>query len=95
MVITNEPGIYKEGKHGVRTENIMLVVEEEKTEFGQFMSFEAITYCPIDLDGIDKDMLTDKEKKWLNDYHKMVYKKLSPYLDDEHKSWLKKETREI
>ncbi|WP_326512268.1 aminopeptidase P family protein [Clostridium intestinale] len=95
MVITNEPGIYKEGKHGVRTENIMLVVEEEKTEFGQFMSFEAITYCPIDLDGIDKDMLTYKEKQWLNDYHKMVYKRLSPYLDDEHKSWLKKETREI
>lgn len=95
MVITNEPGIYKEGKHGVRTENIMLVVEEEKTEFGQFMSFEAITYCPIDLDGIDKDMLTDKEKQWLNDYHKMVYKRLSPYLDKEHKTWLKKETREI
>lgn len=95
MVITNEPGIYKEGKHGVRTENIMLVVEEEKTEFGQFMSFEAITYCPIDLDGIDKDMLTGKEKQWLNDYHKMVYKKLSPYLDEEHKTWLKKETREI
>ncbi len=95
MVITNEPGIYKEGKHGVRTENIMLVVEEEKTEFGQFMSFEAITYCPIDLDAIDKDMLTDKEKQWLNDYHKMVYKRLSPYLDDEHKAWLKKETREI
>jgi len=95
MVITNEPGIYKEGKHGVRTENIMLVVEEEKTEFGQFMSFEAITYCPIDLDAIDKDMLTDKEKQWLNDYHKMVYKRLSPYLDDEHKTWLKKETREI
>lgn len=95
MVITNEPGIYKEGKHGIRTENIMLVVEEEKTEFGQFMSFEAITYCPIDLDGIDKDMLTDKEKQWLNDYHKMVYKRLSPYLDEEHKAWLKKETREI
>ncbi|MNM59268.1 putative peptidase [compost metagenome] len=95
MVITNEPGIYKEGKHGVRTENIMLVVEEEKTEFGQFMSFEAITYCPIDLDAIDKDMLTDKEKQWLNDYHKVVYKKLSPYLDEEHKTWLKKETREI
>lgn len=95
MVITNEPGIYKEGKHGVRTENIMLVVEEEKTEFGQFMSFEAITYCPIDLDGIYKDMLTDKEKQWLNYYHKMVYKKLSPYLDEEHKAWLKKETREI
>ncbi|WP_286905649.1 aminopeptidase P family protein [Clostridium sp. UBA1652] len=95
MVITNEPGIYKEGKHGVRTENIMLVVEEEKTEFGQFMNFEAITYCPIDLDGIDKDMLTYKEKQWLNDYHRMVYKRLSPYLDDEHKAWLKKEAREI
>jgi Xaa-Pro aminopeptidase len=95
MVITNEPGIYKEGKHGVRTENMMLVVQDEKTEFGQFMKFEAITYCPIDLAGINKDMLIASEKQWINNYHKDVYTKLAPYLDEEEKAWLKKETRSI
>jgi len=95
MVITNEPGIYKEGKFGIRTENMMLVIEDEKTEFGQFMKFEAITYCPIDLDGINIDMLSEMDKEWLNNYHKDVYTKLSPYLDEEEKAWLGRETREI
>jgi len=95
MIITNEPGIYKEGKHGVRTENIMLVVEDEKTEFGQFMKFEAITYCPIDLAAINKDMLSKREKQWLNNYHKDVYTKLAPHLDEAERAWLKEETREI
>lgn len=95
MIITNEPGIYLEGKYGIRIENMMLVVEDEKTEFGQFMKFEAITYCPIDLDGIDKDMLTESEKQWLNNYHQEVYTKLSPYLSEEERVWLREETREI
>lgn len=95
MIITNEPGIYKEGKHGIRTENMMLVVEDEKTEFGQFMKFEAITYCPIDIEGIDKELLTKNEIEWLNNYNKNVYEKLSPYLNKEEKEWLKKETRMI
>ncbi|MGE7694330.1 aminopeptidase P family protein [Lysinibacillus sp. NPDC094177] len=95
MIITNEPGIYLEGKYGIRIENMMLVVEDEKTEFGQFMKFEAITYCPIDLDGIDKDMLTESEKQWLNNYHQEVYTKLSPYLNEEERVWLREETREI
>jgi len=95
MILTNEPGIYKEGKFGIRTENMMIVVEDEKTEFGQFMKFEAITYCPIDLDGINSEMMTEEEKQWLNDYHKDVYTKLSPYLNEEEKQWLKEETREI
>lgn len=95
MVITNEPGIYLEGKHGIRTENMMLVVEDEKTEFGQFMKFEPITYCPIDLEGIDINLLTAEEKQWLNTYHKDVYAKLLPYLDDEEKTWLKEQTREV
>ncbi|AWK52361.1 peptidase M24 [Clostridium beijerinckii] len=95
MVITNEPGIYKEGKFGIRTENMMIVLEDEKTEFGNFFKFEAITYCPIDLDGINKDMLTDVEKQWLNAYHKDVYTKLTPYLDEEERIWLEKETRAI
>lgn len=95
MIITNEPGIYKEGKHGIRTENMMLVIEDEKTEFGQFMKFEAITYCPIDLDGLNKYMLTDFEKKWISNYHKKVYEKLSPFLDEEEKHWLMMQTTEI
>jgi Xaa-Pro aminopeptidase len=95
MVITNEPGIYKEGKHGVRTENTMLVTLDEKTEFGQFMRFKTISYCPIDLEGIDINMLTSEEKNWLNTYHKEVYDKLYPYLNQEEEEWLKKETRSV
>lgn len=95
MVITNEPGIYKEGKHGIRTENIMLVLTDNETEFGKFMKFESMTYCPIDLDGVDKYMLNEEEVEWLNKYHEMVYEKLSPCLNEEEKEWLKKETRNI
>ncbi|HJV31340.1 MAG TPA: aminopeptidase P family protein [Bacillales bacterium] len=95
MIITNEPGIYLEGKYGIRVENMMLAVEDEKTEFGQFMKFEAITYCPIDLAGINKDMLTESEKQWLNNYHEEVYAKLAPYLNEEERVWLREETREI
>lgn len=95
MIITNEPGIYLEGKYGIRIENMMLVVEDEKTEFGQFMKFEAITYCPIDLAGINKGMLTESEKQWLNNYHQEVYTKLAPHLNEEERIWLREETREI
>lgn len=95
MVITIEPGIYKEGKYGIRIENMVLVVEDEKTEFGQFMRFEPMTLCPISLKGINPQMLTEQEKEWLNNYHKTVFEKLSPYLDDEEKEWLKENTREI
>lgn len=95
MNITNEPGIYKEGKHGIRTENMMLVVEDEKTECGEFLKFEPITWCPIDLDAVDKDMLTGDEKNWLNNYHKDVYEKLSPFLNEEEGAWLENETRAI
>lgn len=95
MIITNEPGIYKEGKYGIRTENMMLVVQDEKTEFGQFMKFESLSYCPIDIDGIDVSMLSQREKQWLNCYHRKVYELLSPHLNEEEREWLKKETREI
>lgn len=95
MIITNEPGIYLEGKYGIRIENMMLVVEDEKTEFGQFMKFKTITYCPIDLAGINKNMLTESEKQWLNNYHQEVYTKLAPYLNEEERVWLREETREI
>jgi Xaa-Pro aminopeptidase len=74
---------------------MILVVEDEKTEFGQFMKFEAITYCPIDLDGINEEMLAESEIHWLNNYHKDVYTKLAPYLDKEEREWLQDETRGI
>lgn len=95
MIVTNEPGVYKEGKHGIRIENMLLVVEGQETEFGQFMGFDAITYCPIDLDGVEPSLLSDNERQWLNDYHKKVYDELSPYLNASEKEWLKRETREI
>lgn len=95
MIITNEPGVYKAGKYGIRIENTILVVEDEKTEFGQFMKFETISYCPFDLNGIIVDLLTEEEKDWLNTYHQMVYKKTSSHLTDEERNWLKNETRSI
>lgn len=95
MNITIEPGIYKEGKYGIRTENMALVVEDEKTECGQFMRFEPMTLCPISLKGIIPEMLTVQEKNWLNDYHGRVFDTLSPYLDSEERVWLKENNRSI
>lgn len=95
MVVTNEPGIYKEGRHGIRTENVLVVKEFMTTDNGKFMEFEPITYCPIDLDAMDTEILTDSEKTWLNEYHKLVYDKLSSKLDQETREWLKNYTREI
>ena len=96
MNVTDEPGVYKEGKHGIRIENMLLVVEDENTEYGgQFYKFETITFCPIDLDAVVPEMLTEGERNWLNNYHKETYEKLSPYLNDEEKEFLRKETREI
>ncbi len=96
MVVTIEPGVYKAGKHGIRIENVVVVEEDIETEHGgKFMKFEILSFVPIDLEAIDVNMLTEKEKIWLNNYHEMVYNKLSPYLDEEEKAWLKKETRRI
>ncbi len=95
MITTDEPGVYLEGKYGIRIENELLCVKDEKNEYGQFLRFEPITYCPIDLDGIDPDLMTAKEKRWLNEYHGMVREKISPYLTEEEKSWLKIYTEPI
>lgn len=95
MVITNEPGIYIAGSHGIRIENELLVKMGPKTEYGQFMEFEAITYCPFDFDAINVDMLTDSDKEELNKYHKNVYEIIGPHLTDEERAWLKEATREI
>ncbi|NFG62086.1 aminopeptidase P family protein [Clostridium botulinum] len=96
MILTNEPGVYKEGKHGIRTENVMLVANDiETNDGGEFYKFEVMSYCPIDLEGIDESLLTEAEKKWLNNYHAETYAKLSHYLNDEEKNFLKNATREI
>ena len=95
MITTDEPGIYLEGKLGIRTENELLCKEVETNEWGTFYGFETITYAPIDLDLIDASLLTQDEKRWLNDYHKIVFENLSPYLDDDTKKWLKKYTKAI
>lgn len=95
MVVTIEPGVYRAGKYGIRIENVAVVVEDIETDSGQFMKFETISYCPIDLEAVDVEMLTDKERKWLNDYHEKVYQKLSPFLNEEEKEWLKNKTRRV
>ncbi|MDE7212999.1 MAG: aminopeptidase P family protein [Anaeroplasmataceae bacterium] len=95
MITTNEPGIYLENKYGIRIENEMVCVPKGKSEFGEFLGFETITYAPIDLDAIDVNLLNEDEKNWLNQYHKKVYKLISPYLEEEEKEWLKKYTKEI
>lgn len=95
MVITDEPGIYIENSHGIRIENELLVCADEKNEYGQFMHFEHLTFVPIDLDALEPSLMTGKERNLLNAYHKQVYEKISPYLDEEEKNWLKEYTREI
>lgn len=96
MIMSNEPGVYKADKHGIRIENLVVVQEDEKTQYGgQFMKFETLTLCPIDLEAIDASLLTPEEKTWLNSYHKTVFEKLSPYLEGEELDYLKKATGEI
>ncbi len=95
MVTTDEPGVYLEGKYGIRTENELICRKGEKNEYGQFMYFETITYAPIDLDGILPEEMNETERRRLNEYHKMVYDTLSPYLSQEENDWLKTYTRAI
>lgn len=92
MTITNEPGIYKAGRHGIRTENTMLIVPACETEFGKYYKFEPLTLCPIDKQAILPEMMNKEEIEWLNQYHEMVYHRLSPLLNNEEKEWLKAET---
>ena len=95
MLISNEPGIYRAGKFGIRIENIVLVTEDQRTEDGLFLKFDTISYCPIDIRGIDIELLTDREKEWLNSYHESVYTLLQDYLDVEVRTWLENATRAI
>ncbi|WP_416389575.1 aminopeptidase P family protein [Paraclostridium bifermentans] len=95
MVTTNEPGIYIEGSHGIRIENELITKKAEKNEYGQFMEFEVVTFAPIDLDAINVDDLNKEERDYLNNYHRLVYEKISPYLTEEENVWLKKYTRGV
>lgn len=95
MVITDEPGIYIEGSHGIRIENELLVCEGKKNEYGQFMHFEHLTFVPIDLDALEPGLMTEKERQLLNSYHRKVYEKIAPYLNEDERDWLKVYTREI
>ncbi|MEY8336787.1 aminopeptidase P family protein [Lachnospiraceae bacterium 62-35] len=95
MLTSDEPGIYVEGSHGVRTENLMLCRKEEKNKYGQFMGFEFVTFVPIDLDGIDLSVMENRDIHLLNQYHKTVWEKISPHLEGEEREWLRECTREI
>ena len=92
MTVTNEPGIYRQGKHGVRIENTMITVEDGETEFGKFLRLEPLTLCPIDLTPVIWEMMTPEEVAYLNAYHKKVYETLAPHLDEEEKQWLESKT---
>lgn len=95
MVITDEPGIYEDGQFGIRIENEFIVRKGVQNKYGQFMHFETITFAPIDLDGIDPEEMSRSEREWLNHYHKDVYEKIGPHLNDEEREWLKEYTRAV
>ena len=95
MLTSNEPGVYKAGSHGIRTENLMLTVPAGEGMFGRYLKFETVTLCPIDTAGLIREMLTDDEARWLNDYHRTVYEKLAPGLDEGEREWLKKKCQAI
>ena len=95
MITSDEPGLYLEGKYGIRTENELLCLKGTKNEYGQFMYFENLTLVPIDLDAIVPEQMSDDEKRRLNAYHAEVFRVISPYLTEEEALWLKEYTREI
>lgn len=96
MITSNEPGLYREGKHGIRCENLVLTVPAfENQEFGKFYKFETLTLCPFDLKLFDTQIMTDEEIAWVNNYHKNVYAKLSSHLDEESRVWLAEKTKTL
>jgi Xaa-Pro aminopeptidase len=95
MVMSDEPAMYREGQYGIRTENMVLVIEDSETEYGKFLTFETLTLCYIDTQLVIPSMLSVREHAWLNKYHQMVYDKLSPHLTEEEKAWLREKTKDI
>ena len=95
MVVTNEPGVYLEGKFGIRHENMLLCCEDKQTAYGRFLRFENLTMVPFDRDGIALELLTEEERETLNAYHATVYEKLSPWLTEEENEWLREATKPL
>lgn len=95
MDVTNEPGVYMEGSHGIRIENVMVVCNGNKNEYGQFMHFDTYTFVPIDRAALDTRYLTKEDVLAIDSYHELVYKNIAPYLDEEEKQWLFEETRPL
>lgn len=95
MLFSDEPGVYKPGRHGVRLENNLLVQEDCVNEFGRFLKFETVTFCPFERSLILTGLLTEEETEWLNHYHEETYKKLSPYLNEEEQAWLRDKTKPL
>ena len=92
---SDEPGIYIEGKYGIRTENELVCRKGTENQYGQFMEFEILTLTPVDLDGILPEEMTEQERGWLNAYHQRVYEELAPYMSEEEQAWLRNCTRPI
>lgn len=95
MTVTNEPGVYKEGSHGIRIENVMTVKNHIKNGDGQFLRFDTLTYVPLDREGLDKKFLSEEDRNYINEYHEEVYEKISQYLNKEEKNWLYEQTRPL
>lgn len=95
MIVSDEPGVYMEGRYGIRTESILLTVEDETNEFGRFLRFEPLTFAPIDLDALDFSYMQPKDIRRLNEYHALVWEKISPCLEGEELIWLREATREV
>ncbi len=95
MVTSNEPGFYLEGAYGIRIENLILTIPHKTTAFGEFYTFETLTLCPIDKQLVDKALLTAQEIDWLNDYHQLVFERLTPLMNEEESKWLKARTTRI
>lgn len=92
MITSIEPGIYRSGKHGIRIENLVLTIANQTNEFNEFYAFETLTLAPIDTTLVKKELLEEAHINWLNQYHAMVYEKISPFLNEEEKTFLKEMT---
>ena len=95
MVLSNEPALYRLGEYGLRTENMLVCVKDESTEYGDFLRFDTLTLCPIDRKAIEKSLLNPEEIEWLNNYHQWVYNEIAPLVNDELNDFLKKKTKPI
>ena len=95
MITSNEPGLYRTGEYGIRCENLILTVPDYQNEFGMFYRFETLTLFPFDTEALDLSIMTEKEIEWLNNYHEMVYDRLSPMLNEEEQQWLHRKTTSI